>query len=93
MHNMTHRIRVSVRLPSNDRYLMMLDKSLFKTCPAFIDLIVDKFSLDTTQYRHPQGFFVKEMSDRRVENVDEIVKDDQLVLLSEQLVKNFNPFN
>ena len=60
MHNMTHRIRVSVRLPSNDRYLMMFDKSLFKTCPAFIDLIVDKFSLDTTQYRHPQGFFVKE---------------------------------
>jgi hypothetical protein len=54
---------------------------------------VDKFSLDTTQYRHPQGFFVKEMSDRRVENVDEILKDDQLVLLSEQLVKNFNPFN
>jgi hypothetical protein len=31
----------------------MLDKMLFKTCHAFIDLIVGKFSLDPDQYRHP----------------------------------------
>lgn len=34
---------------------------------------------------------MKELTDHRLGSIDEISKDDQLVLLSEHLVKNFNP--
>ncbi|TNV81320.1 hypothetical protein FGO68_gene16439 [Halteria grandinella] len=90
-HMTQNRIRVSVRLPTNDRYLLMLDKGLYRTCAVFIDVIVDKFSLDPQIFRSPQGFFVKELTDCKVARIEDIGKDDQLVLLSEHLVKNFNP--
>lgn len=82
---------MSVRLATNDRYLLMLDKGLYKTCPVFIDVIVDKFSLEPQLFRSPQGFLVKELTDCKISRLEDINKDDQLVLLSDHLVKSFNP--
>jgi hypothetical protein len=70
---------------------MMLDKDVFKTCPAFIDLIVDKFSLDPEHFRSPSAFLVKELTDQKVHRIEDIKKDDQLVLLSEYLIRSYNP--
>ena len=66
----------------------MLDKSAHRTVQSFIETLVEKFHLPTQHFKE-QGYLIKELTQERVKFVHEILKDDQLALLSHYIVKNY----
>lgn len=66
----------------------MLDKSAHRTVQSFIETLVEKFHLPIHHFKE-QGYLIKELTQEKVKFVHEILKDDQLALLSHYIVKNY----
>eukprot|EP00347_Sterkiella_histriomuscorum_P011640 403371678 len=84
-----NRIRVSVRLPTNDKYLLMLDKNTHTTVKQFNDYITTKFQLPTHFKSDQGGFLIKEVNQERINNLNEICKNDQLCIQSQIQINQY----
>ena len=69
-----NRIRVSIKIPTDERFLVILDRNMHPTLQHFTHYIADRFKLPPHFKDH--GFFIKELTLEKVKTIHEINKND-----------------